>query len=60
MKALNLRVGEAYQNAAIPEMKALNLRVGEAYQNAAIPVIEEQIAKAGYRLAAILNALFPG
>jgi hypothetical protein len=42
------------------KMKALNLRVGEAYQNAAIPVIEEQIAKAGYRLAAILNALFPG
>lgn len=46
-------------DAEAAKMKALNLRVSEPYQTAAIPVIEEQIAKAGYRLAAVLNALFP-
>jgi hypothetical protein len=35
------------------------LAAGEAYEKAAAPVVEEQLAKAGYRLAEILNILWP-
>ena len=38
---------------------ALHIKIGDAYEQEAIPVIETQIAKAGYRLAAILNTLWP-
>ena len=38
---------------------ALHLRVDEEYQRKAAPVIEEQIAKAGYRLAEVLNEVWP-
>ena len=38
---------------------ALHLRVGEDYQEKAIPVVREQIAKAGYRLAEVLNEIWP-
>jgi hypothetical protein len=34
---------------------ALHLAAGAAYQEQAAPVVEEQIAKAGVRLAMILN-----
>jgi nuclease S1 len=37
---------------------ALHIKVADSYQTAAAPVIEEQIAKAGYRLAEILNVIF--
>jgi S1/P1 Nuclease len=37
---------------------ALHITAGEAYEKAVAPVVEEQLAKAGYRLAAILNLLF--
>lgn len=37
---------------------ALHLKAGEEYEAAAIPVMEEQMAKAGYRLAEILNLIF--
>jgi hypothetical protein len=38
---------------------ALHLHVNEEYQRKAVPVIEEQIAKAGYRLAELLNEVWP-
>jgi hypothetical protein len=38
---------------------ALHIKAGEAYESATAPVIEEQLAKAGYRLAEILNTLWP-
>jgi hypothetical protein len=37
----------------------LHIKAGEKYESAAAPVVEEQLAKAGYRLAAILNAVWP-
>ncbi len=38
---------------------AEHIAIGSAYDDAAEPVIEEQLAKAGYRLAALLNQIFP-
>jgi hypothetical protein len=38
---------------------ALHERLGQRYQEAATPVIEEQLAKAGVRLAMVLNRLWP-
>lgn len=42
-------------------MRMLNLKesVAEDYQKTVTPVIQEQLSKAGIRLAAILNALWP-
>ncbi len=37
---------------------ALNIHIDARYAAAAIPVIEQQLAKAGYRLADVLNAVF--
>jgi hypothetical protein len=37
---------------------ALHIKTTDSYQTAAAPVIEEQLAKAGYRLAEILNVIF--
>lgn len=38
------------------KVQALKIAIGDAYFSKSIPVIEEQIAVAGYRLAAVLNA----
>lgn len=38
---------------------ALHLRVTEDYERKSEPVVEEQIAKAGYRLAEVLNDVWP-
>jgi hypothetical protein len=38
---------------------ALHERLGQRYQEAATPAIEEQLAKAGVRLAMVLNRLWP-
>ncbi len=38
---------------------ALHIQAGEAYETAAVPVMEEQLAKAGYRMAEILNIIWP-
>ena len=38
---------------------ALHERLGQRYQDAATPAIEEQLAKAGVRLAMVLNRLWP-
>lgn len=40
------------------KVAALQVAIGDAYYNTALPVINQQIAKAGYRLAAILNQTF--
>ncbi len=45
--------------AQLNEFGALHIKIGDAYQSEAAPVVEEQIAKAGYRLAEILNSLWP-
>lgn len=45
-------------NAERERFGALHIKVADSYQTAAAPVIEEQIAKAGYRLAEILNVIF--
>lgn len=45
--------------AQLNEFGALHIKIGDAYQADAAPVVEEQIAKAGYRLAEILNSLWP-
>lgn len=39
--------------------RALHLHADEEYQRRAVPIIEEQIAKAGYRLAEVLNEVWP-
>jgi len=41
------------------KMLALHERLGRRYQDAATPVIEEQLAKAGVRLAMVLNHVWP-
>ena len=38
---------------------ALHISVGDEYVSQALPVIRAQLAKAGYRLAALLNQTFP-
>jgi len=38
---------------------ALHERLGQQYQEAATPIIEEQLAKAGVRLAMVINHLWP-
>ena len=40
-------------------MKNLKEEVGANYQTAATPVIQEQLAKAGVRLAMFLNQIWP-
>ncbi len=40
-------------------MLKLNEQIGQPYQNAALPAFEKQVAKAGARLALILNQIWP-
>jgi hypothetical protein len=40
------------------KVTALKIVIGDAYFNAEIPVVGEQLAKAGYRLADVLNRTF--
>ena len=49
--------GGDHQIAA--RMLKLHERIGRQYENAAGPVVEEQLAKAGARLAAVLNSVWP-
>jgi hypothetical protein len=37
---------------------ALHIAVADNYERSAAPVVEEQLAKAGYRLAEIVNTIF--
>jgi hypothetical protein len=40
-------------------MLNLNEQIGQPYQDVAAPVVKQQIAKAGARLALLLNQLWP-
>jgi hypothetical protein len=40
-------------------MLRLHENLGDSYESAAAPVVQQQLAKAGARLAALLNALWP-
>jgi hypothetical protein len=40
-------------------MLRLDERLGDDYENATAPVVQEQLAKAGVRLAALLNSIWP-
>lgn len=40
-------------------MLKLDERLGDDYEHATAPVVEEQLAKAGLRLAAVLNSIWP-
>jgi hypothetical protein len=53
--------GEADKDACDIEranVSALHISVGETYAAEALPMIEQQLAKAGYRLAGMLNSVF--
>ena len=49
----------ADDNHISSRMLKLNERLEQRYQNAAAPVVQQQIAKAGARLALLLNQLWP-
>jgi len=49
----------ADDNHISTRMLNLNENLGSEYQNAAAPVVREQLAKAGARLAALLNSIWP-
>ena len=44
--------------AARARMLQISETLGDDYQNAAAPVVQEQLAKAGIRLAALLNSIW--
>jgi len=46
-------------NAERDKVAALHISLNDTYLKQALPVIDEQLAKAGYRLAGLLNAVFP-
>jgi hypothetical protein len=53
--------GQADQEACAAEREkvaAMHIPIGDAYDAEAMPVIREQLAKAGYRLAGLLNQTF--
>ncbi|HZL55824.1 MAG TPA: S1/P1 nuclease, partial [Bryobacteraceae bacterium] len=45
-------------NTERDKVAALHITVGDAYFNETLPIVNEQLAKAGYRLAGLLNATF--
>jgi hypothetical protein len=49
----------ADDNHISSRMLKLNERLEQRYQDAAAPVVQQQIAKAGARLALLLNQLWP-
>jgi S1/P1 Nuclease len=40
------------------QVSGLHISIGDSYDSEALPVIREQLAKAGYRLAGLLNSTF--
>lgn len=46
-------------NHVAERMLALDLRLAQPYQDAAVSVVDEQLTKAGVRLAKILNGVWP-
>lgn len=49
----------ADDNHISTRMLKLNEKLEQPYQDAALPVFEEQIAKAGARLALVLDQIWP-
>ena len=49
----------ADDNHISTRMLRLDERLGDEYENATAPVVQEQLAKAGARLAALLNSIWP-
>ncbi len=49
---------QAACNAERTSVAALHISIGDGYVSRALPVIREQLAKAGFRLAALLNQTF--
>jgi hypothetical protein len=49
----------AHDNHISSRIFKLNEQIGQAYQDVAAPVVEQQIAKAGARLALVLNQIWP-
>ena len=49
----------ADDNHVALRMLRLHENLGDAYQSAAAPAVQQQLAKAGARLAALLNSLWP-
>jgi len=49
----------ADDNHISTRMLELDERLGDDYENATAPVVQEQLAKAGVRLAALLNSIWP-
>jgi len=45
-------------NVGRATVEAMHIVIGEEYFNAAIPAVREQLAKAGYRIANLLNQGF--
>jgi hypothetical protein len=62
----NLKPAIAVEQPGVPadcsaereKVSALHIAIGDAYSDAAMPAIGEQLAKAGYRLADLLNRTF--
>ena len=52
------QVDRAGCNVGRSAVEALHVTVGDDYMNATMPVIRQQLAKAGYRLAGLLNQGF--
>ena len=51
--------GKTDCNAESAKVYALQIHLGPDYLEKTAPVIDQQIAKAGFRLAAMLNAIWP-
>jgi hypothetical protein len=49
---------KAVCNAERDKVQALHIAIGDGYFDKAMPVIDEQLATAGFRLAALLNSTF--
>lgn len=45
--------------AETAKVRELHIGIGDVYFNQAMPTVERQIAKAGYRLADVLNSVWP-
>jgi len=56
--AAPLPTPDAVCDAETGKITAIHIAIGEKYFNQAMPVIGEQLAKGGYRLAALLNQSF--
>lgn len=50
---------QAACNVERDAVAALHISIGDEYASRALPVIREQMARAGYRLAGLLNETFP-